>query len=40
MRTTSEIVYKSDGTKIETIDTDGNILDDYGGDATSDPSFI
>ncbi|CAF1220841.1 unnamed protein product [Adineta ricciae] len=40
VRTKSEIVYKSDGTKIETIDTDGNILDDYGGDATSDPSFI
>ena len=41
MRTKSEIVYKSDGTKIETIDADGNRVEDYGGvGANSDFNFL
>lgn len=39
VRTKSEIVYKSGGTKIQTVDLDGNEMSDYAG-ANSDPSFI
>jgi 6-phosphofructo-2-kinase/fructose-2,6-biphosphatase 2 len=39
IRTKSEIVYKSGGTKIQTVDLDGNEVSDYAG-ANSDPSFI
>ncbi|CAF3493743.1 unnamed protein product [Adineta steineri] len=40
VRTKSEIVYRSGGTKIETVDADGNRVEDYAGGANSDPSFI
>ena len=39
VRTKSEIVYKSGGTKIHSVDVDGNEVADYAG-ANSDPSFI
>lgn len=39
IRTKSEIVYRSGGTKIQTVDIDGNEVSDYAG-ANSDPSFI
>lgn len=40
VRTKSEIVYKSEGTKIATVDVDGNPVGNYAGESSHDPSFI
>ncbi len=39
IRTKSEIVYKSGGVNIQTVDIDGNEISDYAG-ANSDPGFL
>jgi len=40
VHTKSEILYRSSGTKIQTVDIHGNEMADYVGDANTDPSFI